>query len=54
VTSIQHYLIVYLDRRMVIHHRRHIGADLLTSFHRSRPIRLDPPGMAVEAEQLFG
>jgi Uma2 family endonuclease len=54
VTSIQHYPIVDLDRRMVIHHRRHIGADLLTSFHRSRPIRLDPPGMAVEAEQLFG
>jgi Uma2 family endonuclease len=54
VTSIQHYLIVDLDRRVVIHHRRHIGSDLLTSFHRSGPIRLDPPVIVVEAEVLFG
>jgi Uma2 family endonuclease len=54
VPSIQHYLIVDLDRPVVIHHRRHTGADLLTSFHRSGPIRLDPPGITVEAELLFG
>jgi Uma2 family endonuclease len=53
VPSIQHYLIVDLDRRMVIHHRRHVGSDLVTSFHRSGPIPLDPPGITVETDQLF-
>jgi Uma2 family endonuclease len=54
VPSIQHYLIVDLDRRVVIHHRRHTGTDLLTSFCSSGPIRLDPPGITVQTEQLFG
>jgi Uma2 family endonuclease len=54
VPSIQRYLIVDLDRRVVIHHRRHTGADLLTSFCSTGPIRLDPPGITVHAEQLFG
>jgi Uma2 family endonuclease len=54
VPSIQHYLIVDLDRRVVIHHRRHTGNDLLTSFSSSGPIRLDPPGITLHPDQLFG
>jgi Uma2 family endonuclease len=54
VPSIQHYLIVDLDRRVVIHHRRHTASDLLTSFHRTGPIALEQPGIVVEAEQMFG
>jgi Uma2 family endonuclease len=54
VSSIQHYLIVDLDRRVVIHHRRHSPADLLTSFHSTGMIRLDPSGIEVKAEDMFG
>jgi Uma2 family endonuclease len=54
VASIQHYLIVDLDRRVVVHHRRHTGTSLLTSFHHSGTIRLDPPGLTVAATDLFG
>ena len=54
VPSIQHYLIVDLDRRVVIHHRRHSAADLLTSFHSTGAIRLDPPGITVDSESMFG
>jgi Uma2 family endonuclease len=54
VPSMQHYLIVDLDRRVVIHHQRHTVADLLTSFHSTGAIRLDPPGIVVEAEDMFG
>jgi Uma2 family endonuclease len=54
VPTIQHYLIVDLDRRVVIHHRRHSAADLLTSFHSTGPIVLDPPGLTIDAEQMFG
>ena len=54
VPSIQHYLIIDLDRRVVIHHRRHSATDLLTSFHSTGNIRLDPPGIDVKAEAMFG
>lgn len=54
VASMQHYLIVDLDRRVVIHHRRHTGSDLLTSFYSTGPIKLDPPGITVDAEHMFG
>jgi Uma2 family endonuclease len=54
VPSIEHYLIVDLDRRVVIHHQRHTADKLLTSFHSSGPIQLDPPGITVEAADLFG
>jgi Uma2 family endonuclease len=54
VPSIQHYLIVDLDRRVVVHHRRHSPTDLLTSFHSTGMIRLDPPGFEVKAEEMFG
>jgi Uma2 family endonuclease len=54
VASIQHYLIVDLDRRVVIHHRRHSPTDLLTSFHSTGMIRLDPPGLEVKSEEMFG
>jgi Uma2 family endonuclease len=54
VPTIQHYLIVDLDRRVVIHHRRSAGPELLTSFHSVGRLRLDPPGIEVKAEDLFG
>jgi len=52
--SVCHYLFVDPDAREVTHHRRSasgtIEADTLTS----GMIRLDPPGLTIEATDLFG
>ena len=52
--SVCHYLFVDPDARKVTHHRRTasgaVAADTLTS----GIIRLDPPGLTVEAADLFG
>jgi Uma2 family endonuclease len=52
--SVYHYLFVDPDARKVTHHRRiasgTVEADTLTS----GIVRLDPPGLTVEAADLFG
>jgi Uma2 family endonuclease len=52
--SVCHYLFVDPDARQVIHHKRTadgtVAADTLTS----GIIRLEPPGLTVEAADLFG
>jgi len=51
--SVQHYLILDPDKRTVIHHSR--GADFIATriLHEGR-LRLEPPGLTVEVEELFG
>ncbi len=51
--SVQHYLIVDIDRRMVIHHERD-GDALRTRLLPSGPLRLDPPGLELTVEDLLG
>ncbi len=53
VPSIRHYLIVDLDRRMVIHHARDRDA-IRTRLLPSGPLRLDSPGLDLVVEDLFG
>lgn len=53
VPSIRHYLIVDIDRRMVIHHARD-GEEILTRLLPSGPLRLDPPGLGLRVEDLLG
>ena len=48
--SVAHYLIVDPDDRTVTHHTRDGVPDVL---HRGM-VRLDPPGMSVSVEDLFG
>ncbi len=53
VPSLHHYLIVDADRRIVIHHARdsdHIATRILGA----GDLRLDPPGLDVRVEDLFG
>lgn len=46
--SVRHYLLVdTLAQRIVHHHRRDDGV-IVTSFHATEPIRLDPPGISLE------
>jgi hypothetical protein len=53
VPSIQHYLIVNLDDRVVIHHARTQGCDVAKRIVASGEIDLTPPGMKVPVAELL-
>jgi Uma2 family endonuclease len=53
--SVEHYLLVYPQRRLVIHHKR--GAsdrDIITRIVDCGEIDLSPPGFRVAVEAFFG
>ncbi len=52
VASIHHYLIVNLDRRVVIHHARD-GDEIRTRILGSGLLRLNPPGLDLAVEDLL-
>ena len=51
--SVQHYLILDPDDRSIIHYARGEGDLLLTRIVSAGELRLDPPGLIVEAASLF-
>jgi hypothetical protein len=54
VASLRHYLIVRTDRPRLIHHRRG-DADLLeTRIVTAGTLKLDPPVITLEIEQIYG
>jgi Uma2 family endonuclease len=54
VASIRHYLIVFSERRVVVHHRRNDGGDIATRIAHEGDVTLDPPGIAVPVLALLG
>ncbi len=54
VASVVHYLIVYPDESLVIHHRRIEDGKILTSILREGAVTLDPPGLEFGLSQLYG
>jgi Uma2 family endonuclease len=54
VASIQHYLIIDPDKRIVIHHSRAQGGGLGTQIVGSGVMTLNPPGLTVSVTDLFG
>ena len=54
VPSILHYLILDTRRRMAVHHRRGEGGTILTTILPGGPLTLDPPGLHLTVEALFG
>jgi Uma2 family endonuclease len=50
--SVQHYLIVWADRRRVVHHRRD-GGGVATTAHIDGVITLDPPGLSFDVAALY-
>jgi Uma2 family endonuclease len=54
VPSIQHYLVVRAKRREIIHHHRGPDGAVITHTHISGPIPLDPPGIELSVEELYG
>ncbi len=53
VPSIQHYLIIDADDRMVIHHARAEGGKLLTRIATEGVLALDPPGLELPVAAIF-
>ena len=53
LASVEHYLILDPDRRVVIHHKRGIGDVIETRVLTGGFARLDPPGFEVAVEALF-
>jgi Uma2 family endonuclease len=54
VSSIQHYLIVDPDKRIVIHHARGADDAVATRIVSEGTVRLDPPGIEITVAELFG
>ncbi len=58
IPSIVHYLIVMPEDRIVIHHQRDAavasgGNSVLTAIRKSGELRLEPPGLVLQVEELF-
>jgi Uma2 family endonuclease len=53
IPSVQHYLILDPDRRVVIHHKRGAGDAIETRVLSEGAAWLDPPGFEVAVEALF-
>ena len=53
VPSVAHYLIVHPTKRRIIHHRRTAG-DIETRIVTAGPIAMDPPGIVVTTEEIYG
>jgi Uma2 family endonuclease len=51
--SVVHYLIVHPTRRVVTHHRRN-GASIETRIIVSGPIAMDPPGIVITTDEIYG
>jgi Uma2 family endonuclease len=54
VASIRHYLIVFSEKRVVIHHERNDRGTIESRIVTSGEIALDPPGISVSVAVLFG
>ena len=52
--SVRHYLVVDIERRLVVHHQRGEADAIATRILGSGTLRLEPPGMETALEDLFG
>lgn len=53
IPAVQHYLMVYPDQRMVVHHQRADAGTLTTRISHDGELRLDPRGLIVPVAELF-
>jgi Uma2 family endonuclease len=53
IPSVQHYLILDPERRVLIHHKRGVGDAIETRVLTDGVARLDPPGFEVAVEAMF-
>jgi Uma2 family endonuclease len=53
LSSVEHYLILDADRRVMIHHKRGQAEAIETRILRDGVVRLDPPGLEAEVAGFF-
>lgn len=51
--TVRHYLIVWADRQQVAHHRRAEDGSIVTITLTSGLLRLDPPGIEIQVEEIY-
>jgi Uma2 family endonuclease len=54
VASIRHYLIVFSEKRVVVHHHRRNEGEIATRIAHDGDIVLNPPGLMVAVAALLG
>jgi Uma2 family endonuclease len=54
VASIRHYLIVFSEKRVVVHHQRNDRGTIESQIVTAGEIVLDPPGLSVSVSALLG
>jgi Uma2 family endonuclease len=54
IASIQHYLVILSEKRVVVHHQRNAGGDIATRIAHDGDIVLSPPGITVATATLLG
>jgi Uma2 family endonuclease len=54
VASIRHYLILFPERRAVVHHERNAAGKIESRVVKDRDSVLDPPGLSVSVAALLG
>jgi len=52
--SLAHYLVVHLQNRVVIHHRRTAPSQFAVTIQGTGAIVMDTPGFTIQAEDLLG
>jgi Uma2 family endonuclease len=53
IPGLHHYLLVYRDRRLVMHHQRTAGERFATQLLHEGELLLDEPGLTVPVADLF-
>lgn len=53
LSSVQHYLVIDPDKRVVTHHARASGGDITARNATEGVLRLDPPGIELKVADLF-
>jgi len=53
IASVFHYLIIDIEKRLILHHARSEGDHLITRIVREGALALDPPGIALDFEACF-
>ncbi|MDX2265847.1 MAG: Uma2 family endonuclease [Hyphomicrobiales bacterium] len=51
--SVNHYLVADPDKKLLIHHARGGGDELITRIVTEGALRFDPPGLTITAEDIF-
>lgn len=54
VASIEHYLIIFSERRVIVHHRRSESGSIETRIAHEGEIALVPPGITVTVATMLG